>query len=690
MAPRRYSSIFAAAAAILALGHAEPLPSRHAVSFRSPFEIEMGGVHNINVEYTDRVDGELALVYGSCGISSISEAHHQVGRTHIGSHPLAKRHLDWESQRPTKFVWIIPSEVSSGCLHAFSDGILVGRSETIEVTPAKLRRRGTFADVTDAMGPWFDGVAYLDQKQPDEAFVASVKNKTFGVLGAGISGLMTSLLLDSVGIKKWKIIESSERLGGRIRTHYLNNTTPEEGQYHELGPMRFPYTLTNSDTNETYPFMDSQLVFQLAEKLNKLNGGDKDLAVDFIPWIQNADNTPITTKFRRPDGTWPGKNEIAANPNWATNTTYSDPAEAEEAKEALEAFKGLTDEKIKEYATNVFRAHKQAVEEGLFDFSEIQYLRQVVGTSLNVSDEVASSAATGPMWEYDTGYFLATEWKTIRGGLNHLPNAFRNIVKDRISYNSKVHSLKYDSGSNTVSVSHRPTKGNPLDTTSTTETFDYVLNSVPFNLQRFWDLPPYSSLLSRAIDRLEFTTAAKVAIQYDTRFWEHLDHPIFGGCGRVSAPRIGQICFPAWQLNSTGPGVLLASYISGSDATAACAMTEEQHVAYVQRAVVDIFGKVAEDNWTGNYARQCWAHDENHGGSWASPVGSQQPLYLPAYWQTEFNTVVIGEHTSFTHAWIFSALESAVRGTVQLLLDLGLVDEAKEITKTWMARWIRV
>jgi hypothetical protein len=153
----------------------------------------MGGVHNINVEYTDDVDGELALVYGPCGISSISEAHHQVGRTHIGSHPLAKRHLDWESQRPTKFVWIIPSEVSSGCLHAFSDGILVGRSETIEVTPAKLRRRGTFADVTDAMGPWFDGVAYLEQKQPDEAFVASVKNKTFGILGAGISGLMTSV-----------------------------------------------------------------------------------------------------------------------------------------------------------------------------------------------------------------------------------------------------------------------------------------------------------------------------------------------------------------------------------------------------------------------------------------------------------------------------------------------------------------
>lgn len=48
----------------------------------------------------------------------------------------------------------------------------------------------------------------------------------------------------------------------------------------------------------------------------------------------------------------------------------------------------------------------------------------------------------------------------------------------------------------------------------------------------------------------------------------------------------------------------------------------------------------------------------------------------------------VGEHTSINHAWIFSALESSVRGVVQLLLDDGLVDEAQEIINKWMARWI--
>lgn len=87
----------------------------------------------------------------------------------------------------------------------------------------------------------------------------------------------------------------------------------------------------------------------------------------------------------------------------------------------------------------------------------------------------------------------------------------------------------------------------------------------------------------------------------------------------------------------------------------------------------------------------------------------------PRPWLT-FSRLVssVGEHTSVNHAWIFSALESATRGVVQLLLEDGLVDEAKEVSSSetanrlwetkrltgfgsplkivnkWMARWISV
>lgn len=75
--------------------------------------------------------------------------------------------------------------------------------------------------------------------------------------------------------------------------------------------------------------------------------------------------------------------------------------------------------------------------------------------------------------------------------------------------------------------------------------------------------------------------------------------------------------------------------------------------------------------------------------------------------------IFVGEHTSYTHAWIASALESGIRGGVQMLLgekhppwsttstvgpdanyhssiELGLVDEAKAAVDKWMARWISV
>lgn len=188
----RWSTFLVAAATLCQPTLSEPI-YRETVSFKGPFEVESNGLRNINIDYNGPLDGELAIVYGACDITSPQNAHHKIGQTHVGNHPAAKRHLEWTDQRPTKFVWVVPKDVSSGCLHAFVDDELVGRSTELVVKGRRMRKRATFADSTDPMGPWFDGVEYLKQKQPDDIFVASVKNKTFGILGAGISGLHTGV-----------------------------------------------------------------------------------------------------------------------------------------------------------------------------------------------------------------------------------------------------------------------------------------------------------------------------------------------------------------------------------------------------------------------------------------------------------------------------------------------------------------
>ncbi|KAJ9648422.1 hypothetical protein H2199_001277 [Coniosporium tulheliwenetii] len=595
-----------------------------------------------------------------------TESNHCLGKTHIGSHPLARRYIGYEDNRPTRFVWLPPSDTpSGGCLHAYMGEELLGSSAPITVMRRKKRRATAFADVADPMGPWFDGVVYLQEKEPGAVFVAQAKNKTVGIIGGGMSGLMTAYLLESVGMTNWRIIESSGRIGGRVHTSYLNGTAPED------------YHIADPDTNETVQILDHRMVFQLADALNAMNGNDSSLAVNFIPWIQSSRNTPVSTPARRPDGTVPSRGEVAANPELANNVTatYSNATAVAEAAEAFEEWLGLDEEKMREIATNVFQAHKQAVQDGNFNFSEAQYLRYVLGVDLNITDQVSSTASNFPSWAYDDVYFSATEWRTIDKGLSRLPYAFTPLVQNRTMFNTRVEEMTWDEETERMSVHWR--SGDLFSMETSSMEFDYTVVSVPFSKVRLWRLPAYTSLLSRSINTLNYQQSCKVALHYATRFWEHLERPILGGCGSSNIPGIGSICYPAYALNSSGPGVLLASYSSGTPARTLGSMSEEQHVALVQRAMVEIHGPVAAEQFTGIYDRICWENDQHQAGAWASPLVGQQELYLPAYYHTEKHTVFVGEHTSFTHAWIFSALESAVRGTAQLLLDMGLVEEAK-------------
>ncbi|KAF3405290.1 L-amino-acid oxidase [Talaromyces pinophilus] len=654
---------------IISCSSSTPLTPRHEIlDFKGPLTVEAGGIANIHISYTHPLSGPLSLHYGSCSspLSHPKEYHyHHIGSTAVGDHPFAKRHVDWEDQRPQRFVWLVPELAQDGgCLFAYSGADIVGRSEPVTVMKRRSKRHGIIlGEIGDVEGPWFDGVEYLSAKEPHERFVAQAKKKSIGILGAGMSGLMSALLLESVGVHDWKIIEASNRLGGRVHTAYLDNTTGAEYQYQEMGPMRFPVDLTLG--NETVEINDHKMVFQLADVLNKINGNSPEYIVNFIKWIQSNSNAPKSN----------------------STTTYSNITAATAASDGYNRFINLTDDKLFAAAKNVFTAHRSAVDAGILDFSESGYIKYVLGADNDITDEIDTLSDNYDSWYYDSVYFSASTWKTIDQGLNRLPLAFTPLVENRTMFGTAVQEISYNETTDKVMVGYRL---DPFQQEADTIDFDYVITAVPFTKVRLWRLPGYSSLLQRAINTLQYETACKVALKYKTRFWEHLDKPIFGGCGSTSIPAIGSICYPSYNLNASGPGVLLGSYISGTTCQSLGALTDIEHVSLVQRAIVEIHGSIASEQFTGSYSRKIWANDEFQAGDWAAPAAGQQELYLPAYFRTEYKTIFVGEHTSYTHAWIWSALESAVRGTTQLLLDMGLVDEAKQITGEWMARWIRV
>ncbi|KAK0109473.1 hypothetical protein ONS95_002165 [Cadophora gregata] len=146
------NTLFVLASAAFQQVASEPLP-QFPVTFKGPFSVEEGGIQNINVIYEHAVHGELTVAYGPCEVQTSEEVHHRVGKTHIGDHHLAARHIDWDDQRPTKFVWIVPTSIDEGCLHAYLEDQLIGTSPRFTVKKRVVKRGATFADVADPMGP---------------------------------------------------------------------------------------------------------------------------------------------------------------------------------------------------------------------------------------------------------------------------------------------------------------------------------------------------------------------------------------------------------------------------------------------------------------------------------------------------------------------------------------------------------
>lgn len=194
---RYFVNLLPLVASLVSVSEGKPL-YQPSVSFISPSQLSPRSAQNIIIEYAGDVDGELTITYDSCGGSaSILSARQHIGATHVGMHPLASRHIDHEDKRPTKFVWLTPEQMFGGCLHAFLDGEHIGQSPDLLITRRRARRndKKAFADVAGDDSLWFNGVAYLQQKQPDETFVASAKSKSFAILGGGISGLLSSVSL---------------------------------------------------------------------------------------------------------------------------------------------------------------------------------------------------------------------------------------------------------------------------------------------------------------------------------------------------------------------------------------------------------------------------------------------------------------------------------------------------------------
>ncbi|KAJ9607303.1 hypothetical protein H2200_008376 [Cladophialophora chaetospira] len=647
------------------------LPCALAASASLPVSVHLkrtvdSGLANIHVVYDRPTHSEVAFTYGPCQARTPGEAHDLVARSKSCDHD--------------RLLWKVPEDAPTDfCISAWEAQTLVGRSDPVAIRPSaktarrRLRKRqddfGIAMDNSsgiDAEGPWFDGVVLLKDKEISTVNVREAKSKEIAIVGAGMAGLMTWLALNESGLTNVSLIEAAQRLGGRVHTAYFGD--PSDRQYQEMGPMRFPLSYTSSETNETVQINDHRIVFQLASEVNNLNKNNSNFTVNFIKWYQSSPNgLYYVNGARKPNGQVPTLSEVKAN------ASLLGPASGEPDDPRLDELTTNIDALynngsfLEQMARNVYLAHKTFLDKGLNglggdDFSEFAYVHNVLGYSLNETFVGLGDSGSESFWD------------TLVDGITHM--------------NRKIQRVQYNETTQRVTLQW---KTKPLDRQFQNASYDLAVITVPMPLVRTWRLPAFSDLLSTAIDSYPYSQVCKVALQFKTRFWEHTAAPIYGSCSTTTdIPGIGSICYPSYDINSTGPGVMLASYTSSDDGLRWASTPEEVHVQYVVDAMAEIHGQVVYNQYTGKYNRRCWILDPYETISWASPDVGMRKAFIPAFFKTEQGIVMGGEGTSYTSSWIASALESGVRAATQVLLELGLVDEAKAVVEKWMARWIDV
>lgn len=239
-------------------------------------------------------------------------------------------------------------------------------------------------------------------------------------------------------------------------------------------------------------------------------------------------------------------------------------------------------------------------------------------------------------------YLNTTTWRTIDGGMARLPFSFSPLVEDAVTFGRPINKVLYSPETQTVTLESLGNDSDDEDNTPepVTSAHDYVFLAAPFSAMRGWEISGLSPVMKEAIANLPYTSACKVALEFETRFWEHLDEPIYGSCWVAGPdyPGIGSICYPSYNINGTGRGCLLGSYISNPAWTERWITTnEKEHVEYVLKAMTGIHGEIVEEQYTGRYSRVCGALDPLEGASWADPSVGQHQLYLPEYFKTHSN-----------------------------------------------------
>lgn len=489
----------------------------------------------------------------------------------------------------------------------------------------------------------------------------SFKNTKIGIIGAGLAGLSCAYELRKLGADITIFDAQKDRIGGRIYTHYFNDSRKYIG---EFGAMRIPAThetawyyinLFNLNTESISSPNSNNFIYAHNTRLRRTISGEniKEKLYPLYNLTETEKNTP-----------W---NELVG---YATETTLKNltPSQRTEILKILPVYSN-------EYAALSNISNRQAIEmlglsQGFIDL--LSAVDPFAGAMLNIShDENLSS-----MYTFD---FLNTY--KIENGMINLPLAFiksllNNSPPELINFANNLGNVKINlahivNGITKKTDNKIEIKFTNLYNSELYDTFDIVICTIPYSTLRDIKLEPYlSEQKMQAIRELNYIDAQKTIFLCNKRFWEE-DKPYGKMNGGISFTDliIQSIVYPTDHIrceneecNYNEPGVLIASYNLGLDSIRLSNQNPERRLDVINRNVGSVHGIEPEylNSLISSHKTVFWNTEQWFRGGFAAPYPGQKidlayNMLLPEYNNRLF---FAGEHISTKPGWMQGALQA--------------------------------
>ncbi|KAI5988635.1 hypothetical protein EDC04DRAFT_2588696 [Pisolithus marmoratus] len=538
----------------------------------------------------------------------------------------------------------------------------------------------------------------------DDAPHSSFSGKV-GILGAGVGGLYTALILDSLGID-FEILEASSRVGGRLSTYKF----PEgkKYDYYDAGAMRYPLPkMENGQYKNGIMKRVGQLI--IYEPLNK---GDDPIKDKLRPYYFKA-RDPSKQAFYYFNGV---RERISDKPGsfhaeeLGVAASYVKAGTGAIHIDIIKPFGRMIIEDIKQgqkgegwkvmmandsYSLRAYMSFKYIPSVNLdlppqhLDHKVINWCELLQGSTKwydrALTEEVFESLAFAKVGGTD---FSDVEWKCFDGGSEVLTKRMAEVInktKKRIHTGMKVTAIRQ--GQNTVKIS--VDNGKPCE-------YPHVISALPLPVLRTIDMKDAGMNVKQenALRQLEYGPSVKIAIHFKEPWWT-TKLGIVGGQSFTDLP-IRTIVYPSYGVDSNTPStVLIASYCWTTDAErlSSLAMPEQQDVlkGLVLRNLAEAHGDAItydflQTQFLGMHVKD-WSHDALTMGAFAffGPNDFQEmytSLTSPA---AKGRLHFAGEAISTRHAWVVGALDSAWRAVYEFLYVTGQHDNITKFKQLWGA-----